>query len=148
MIRETDTDRTRPMSMSWCQIGLHHIFASAGEASMGRLQRQLISYHLLISNLTVAQKSLEQMTFMQKNNRSSRYLAYCVAIRSGNEDDAHIEETERPRKATSAGEWGSIAFSPSSTCIVASWNMVARSVPTLDSIARTLRVELCGSGPG
>lgn len=88
MIRETDTENTRSLAMSWCQIGLHGIFASAGEAGNGKLERQLISYHLLVSNVGLAHQMLENMTFMQKNNRSSRYLAYCVAIRTGNDADA------------------------------------------------------------
>lgn len=88
MIRENDTDDTRSSAMIWCQIGLHHIFASAGEAANGKLERQLISYHLLVSNNGLAHQMLEQMSFIQKNNRSSRYLAYCVALRSGNDADA------------------------------------------------------------
>lgn len=88
MIRENDTDSARSLAMSWCQVGLHHIFASAGEAGNGKLERQLISYHLLVSNTGLAGQMLEQMSFIQKNNRSSRYLAYCVALRSGNDADA------------------------------------------------------------
>lgn len=88
MIRETDANNARSLAMSWCQIGLHRIFASAGEAGVGKLERQLISYHLLVSNTGLAQQMLEQMSFLQKNNRLSRYLAYCVAIRAGNDTDA------------------------------------------------------------
>jgi len=74
--------------MLWCQIGLHRIFELAGEASTGKLERQLVSYHLLIDNLGAAHQILDEMSFMQRNNKYSRYLAYCVALRSRNDADA------------------------------------------------------------
>ncbi|KAK5940799.1 hypothetical protein PMZ80_007216 [Knufia obscura] len=60
----------------------------AGEASLGKLERQLISYHLLVSNNSLAHQMLDQMSFIQRNNKYSRYLAYCAAVRSGNEEEA------------------------------------------------------------
>lgn len=87
-IREIDATGSRSTAMLWCQIGLHCIFEAVGENNNGKLQRQLICYHLLVSNVALAQQLLEQMSFTQRNNRTSRYLAYCVAIRSGDETNA------------------------------------------------------------
>jgi len=74
--------------MLWCQIGLHRIFEMAGEISIGKLERQLVSYHMLVGNTSLAHQMLDQMSFTQRNNKYSRYLAYCVAVRSGNEEEA------------------------------------------------------------
>ncbi|KAK5322107.1 hypothetical protein LTR70_003954 [Exophiala xenobiotica] len=87
-IRETDNGGSRSLAMLWCQTGLHRIFEMAGEASIGKLERQLVSYHLLVSNTGLAHQILDQMSFIPRNNKHSRYLAYCAAVRSGNEGEA------------------------------------------------------------
>lgn len=78
----------RSMAMSWCQLGLHKIFELAGDSSLGKLARQLISYNLLISNLGAARQLVDRMSFIQRNNKYSRFLAYCIAIRTGCREDA------------------------------------------------------------
>lgn len=85
MIHEADSSGQRSLAMSWCQLGLHPLFELSGEINTGKLKRQLVSYHLLVSNLDVARRMLEDMSFVQQNNGNSRYLAYCVAVRSGND---------------------------------------------------------------
>jgi len=88
MIRENDRGGSRSLAMLWCQVGLHRMFELAGETSVGKLERQLISYNLLVSNTILAHQLLDQMSFIQRNNKHSRYLAYCAAVRSRNEEEA------------------------------------------------------------
>jgi len=88
MIQETESGGTRSLAMQWCQLGLHRLFELAGDASIGKLERKLISYHLIVSNTGLAHQMLDQMSFIQKNNKYSRYLAYCAAVRSGNDEEA------------------------------------------------------------
>jgi len=88
MVHEAESGGHRSLAMSWCQLGLHPLFELAGEINIGKLERKLVCYHLLVSNLSVAHRMLEDMSFVRRNNGNSRYLAYCVAVRSGNEAEA------------------------------------------------------------
>lgn len=88
MMRETYDAGLESVALLWCQLGLHHIFASAGEGSMAKLERQLIGYHLQSANHGAAYQVLDQMSFTRSNNKHSRFLAYCTAIRTANDKDA------------------------------------------------------------
>lgn len=88
MMRSADSAGLQSVALSWCQLGLHPIFASAGEGNTGKLERQLISYHLLCANHKAACQVLDQMSFTQSSNKYSKFLAYCAAVRNRNEKDA------------------------------------------------------------
>lgn len=87
VIRRMDAQDSRGASLLWCQIGMHQLFARAGEAAQGKLERQMISYHLLISNHDAAFEILSGMSFGQKHDKYTRLLEFSAALASGRYDD-------------------------------------------------------------
>ena len=73
----------------WCRIGLHALFDCAGDEKKCKLQRQLVSYYLSLSSYAAAGEILDNMTLIQKNHKHSRYLSYCLALRTGDQAEAH-----------------------------------------------------------
>lgn len=83
-----DSVAPQSVTMLLCQLGLHPLLSSAGEGSLAKFERQLVSHHLLLMNHAAATEILDKMTMVQRNNKYSRYLSYCLAVRSRNEIEA------------------------------------------------------------
>ncbi|KAK5072569.1 hypothetical protein LTR64_004956 [Lithohypha guttulata] len=88
MIRQTDDNGSMSICLLWCRLGLHRLFELAGESACGKLERQIVSYHLLVSNHSAARQILDQMSFGQRSNKHSRLLMFCLAMASGNDAEA------------------------------------------------------------
>lgn len=71
---------------AWCEFSLHAVFGNSGGLNTGKLQRKLILCALGISNSARALEIYSQMSITNKNDPSTQYLIYKVALRSQDAD--------------------------------------------------------------
>jgi len=85
-IEKASDDQSSGTAIRWCCLALQKLFEKAGEHNVGKVERKLINCYLASSNFEAARGVLEKMSMNTKGHRLTRYLAYCVAIRSCDDD--------------------------------------------------------------
>lgn len=83
IIHKSDQEGSRSTSLLWCQIGIHQLFSQTGEAIQGKIERRMISYHLLVSNTDAAQELLSHMSINQRHDKYTKLLEFSLAVASG-----------------------------------------------------------------
>lgn len=77
------------LAVLWCNIGRHNLLSNSGDSNLGRIERKLVWLHLQASDIDIAQRIWNEMSISNQNDRVSRFLSYCLALRR--HDDAEVQ---------------------------------------------------------
>ncbi|RPA87005.1 SPO22-domain-containing protein [Ascobolus immersus RN42] len=80
-------------SLKWCKLALHNVFSKAGENNLTKIARRVILCSIETGNYDEAKTTFDAMSQAGKDNPTTRYLAFKLAIRTG--DTALAEESLR-----------------------------------------------------
>ena len=72
-------------SLKWCKLALHPVFSKAGENNLTKISRRVILCSIETGNYDEAKLTFEAMGQAGKDNPTTRYLAFKLAIRTGDE---------------------------------------------------------------
>lgn len=92
MSEAANTQRKYDSSLKWCKLALHPVFSRAGESNLTKIARRVILCSIETGNYDEAKATFEAMNSAGKDNPTTRYLAFKLAIRMG--DAALGTETE------------------------------------------------------
>ncbi|SPJ87099.1 related to transcription factors [Fusarium torulosum] len=69
-----------PESQLWCQLALHHIFSTSGEASQGKFSRRLMLCAIACNDAETAHSAFHIMPKSIQDEPLTRYLMFKVAL--------------------------------------------------------------------
>ncbi|KAI9844559.1 MAG: hypothetical protein M1837_005518 [Sclerophora amabilis] len=71
------------ITISWCQLALHTLFANAGDLNQGKITRKIISCAISKHDITAAREAFEHMSDQSKRAPLTVYLMFKAAVRDG-----------------------------------------------------------------
>jgi hypothetical protein len=98
-------------TLEWCRLALHALFANAGDANIGKIERRaqashwyqnqelnrarkIVKCHMDLSNFAGAHDALQRMSPCGKKHPLSRSMRYSLALRRGDTEEGRLFRLE------------------------------------------------------